>query len=174
MTSIPNNPSPTINTLTASLVLGFKFLAWINSIGVMVTLAFGLNIIQVELAPQWLRLPLAAFLAGLILSALGLLWTYPAQASLLRQLATGRTRRTHWIPLSCTMIAYTLSLLAFVCGCWITLGLGHLAYLGAEQTSSTEEGYAAPFDQSAEKPSFYYGPEQKNVQFSRGGTEFGR
>ena len=164
MTSIPNSPSPTASALASSLALGFKFLAWINSIGVVVILFFGLGIIEVDLAPQWLRLPLAAFLAGLVLSALGLLWTYPAQASLLNQLVSGRARRTHWIPLTCTIIAYTLSLLAFVCGCWITLGLGHLAYLNAEQTS-IEEGQIEPFHQSAEEPDFHYDGGQSAVRF---------
>lgn len=165
MTSIPNSPSPTASALASSLALGFKFLAWINSLGVVVILFFGLGIIQADLAPQWLRLPLAAFLAGLVLSALGLLWTYPAHASLINQLVSGRVRRTHWIPLSCTIIAYTLSLLAFVGGCWITLGLGHLAYLNAEQTSSMEEGEAEPFHQSADEPKFHYDDSQIAVRF---------
>ncbi len=165
MTSIPNSPSPTASALASSLALGFKFLAWINSLGVVVILFFGLGIIQVDLAPHWLRLPLAAFLAGLVLSALGLLWTYPAQASLLNQLVSGRARRTHWLPLSCTIIAYTLSLLAFVAGCWITLGLGHLAYLNAEQTSSLEDEQVEPFHQSADEPEFHYDDGLNTVRF---------
>ncbi|PLC49430.1 hypothetical protein CR159_12555 [Pollutimonas subterranea] len=165
MTSIPNNPSPTVSALKSSLALGFKFLAWINGMGVVVILAFGLDIIQVDLAPQWLRLPMAAFLAGMVLSALGLLWTYPALASLLNQLVSGRARRTHWLPLSCTMIAYALSLFAFVCGCWITLGLGHLAYQNAEQTSSMQDGYGESFDQSAEEQELLHDVGQRAVRF---------
>src|SRR5690606_41475616 len=66
------------------------------------------GIIEVSLDPGWLRMPLAGFLAGLSLVALGLLWVYPVQTSLLSQLAAGRPRRSHWLPLACVLIAYTL------------------------------------------------------------------
>lgn len=94
-----------LQSLTSTLTLGFKFFAWINGLGVIATLSVGMGVITTDLAPQWLRLPLAAFLGGLTLAALGLLWSYPTQASLLNQLIAGRTRRTHWIPLFCTMVA---------------------------------------------------------------------
>ena len=129
-------------------------------------LLFGLGIVQVGLSPEWLRLPLAIFLGGLVLSALGLLWTYPVQASLMYQLAAGRRRRTHWIPLFCTMVAYTLSLLAFVFGCWFTLSLGNLVYQNADDDSSSEDQGAAPFDQLGEVQEFIYDAEEKTVWFS--------
>ena len=165
MTSTSNNRPPTVSALTSSLALGFKFLAWINGLGVVAMLFFGLGVIEIDLAPQWLRLPLGAFLGGLVLSALGLLWTYPAQASLINQSITGRVRRSHWIPLSCTMIAYTLSLLAFVAGCWITLGVGHLAYLNAEQTLSMQDEYGEPLDQSAGEADVHTSTSNRAIRF---------
>ncbi|MFW7342836.1 hypothetical protein V0R37_15005 [Pollutimonas sp. H1-120] len=115
-------------TLAGALVLGFKFLAWTNGLGVLLLLSCSLGIVQIDLDPQWLRFPLAAFLAGLALSALGLLWSYPVQSSLLHQLITGKPRRGHWLPLFCSLVAYSLSLLAFIAGCWFTQSLAALAY----------------------------------------------
>jgi hypothetical protein len=118
-----------LRTLAGGLVLGFKFLAWTNGLGVLLLLCSSLGIVQIDLDLQWLRFPLAAFLAGLALSALGLLWSYPVQSSLLHQLLTGRPRRTHWLPLFCTLVAYSLSLLAFIAGCWFTQSLAVMTYL---------------------------------------------
>ena len=91
-------------------------------------MACTMGFVQIDLDPSWLRVPLAAFLAGLALCALGLLWTYPAQASLFAQAYAERARRGHWIPLFCVMLAYTLSLLAFVLGCWIIQGVAGFTY----------------------------------------------
>ncbi|MGB6103685.1 MAG: hypothetical protein WBF88_07525 [Pusillimonas sp.] len=118
-----------LRALAAPLVLGFKFLAWLNGLGVLLVLSCSVGVIEIGLAPQWLRLPLAAFLAGLALCAIGLLWSYSAQSCLLNQLTTGRTRRGHWLPLFCTMLAYGLSLIAFALGCWFMQALAGVAYL---------------------------------------------
>src|SRR5690554_657102 len=109
--------------LSNSLMLGFRFLAWLIGLGILLVLACSAGIIEVSLDPGWLRMPLAGFLAGLSLVALGLLWVYPVQTSLLSQLLAGRPRRTHWLPLACVLIAYTLSLLAFVFSSWVTQGM---------------------------------------------------
>ncbi|SHG76729.1 hypothetical protein [Pollutimonas bauzanensis] len=166
MNSNQINPSPPASALASTLALGFKFLAWINSMGVLAILSFGMGLIQTDLAPQWLRLPLAIFLAGLVLSALGLLWSYPLQASLLNQLVSGHARRTHWIPLFCTMVAYSLSLLAFVCGCWFTLGLASMAYQAGDDAASSEDQGVAPSDQLGEEQEFIYDAREKTVRFS--------
>lgn len=154
-----------LQSLTSTLTLGFKFFAWINGLGVIATLSVGMGVITTDLAPQWLRLPLAAFLGGLTLAALGLLWSYPTQASLLNQLIAGRTRRTHWIPLFCTMVAYSLALLAFVFGCWLLLGLVSIVYQAPESTSSEDDMELAPFEQFGEAQEFTYDGKENTVQF---------
>jgi hypothetical protein len=134
------------NALSATFTLGFKFLVWLNGLGVLLVLGCAMGIVSTELEPQWLRMPLAVFLAGLVLSGLGLLWSYLVQASLFRQVIGGHLRRTHWIPLFCAMVAYSLSLAAFVVACWITLALSGMAYQGANAGSADEENFA-PFHQ---------------------------
>lgn len=155
-----------LQALTSTLTLGFKFLAWINGMGVVVILLLGIGIVHIELPPEWLRLPMAAFLGGLALSALGLLWAYPVQASLLNQLVLGRPRRTHWIPLFCTMVAYGLALLAFVLGSWATLGLASLAYQSFGDTNSANEQGIAPSEQSGEPQEFIYEAQKNTIRFS--------
>jgi len=114
--------------LARTFVLGFKFLAWLNGLGVLLVLFCSIGVVEFGLAPQWLRLPLAAFLAGLALCALGLLWSYPTQSSLLNQVASGRlVRRTHWLPMFCTLLAYSLSFIAFALGCWFVQTLAGFA-----------------------------------------------
>lgn len=110
------------------MVTGFKFLAWINGLGILAVMACTVDIIQIDLDSSWLRMPLLAFLAGLALCALGLLWTYPTQASLLAQAYAERARRGHWIPVFCVMVSYSLSLLAFVVGCWFFQGIASFTY----------------------------------------------
>src|SRR3546814_10579464 len=105
-----------VQALAGGFTLGFKLLAWINGLGVLLLLSCSLGIVQIDLDPQWLRFPLAAFLAGLALAALGLLWSYPVQSSLLHQLISGKPRRGHWLPLFCSLAAYSLGLLAFIAG----------------------------------------------------------
>lgn len=156
---------PALQSLASTLALGFKFLAWVNGLGVIATLLVGMGVIPTDLAPQWLRLPLAAFLAGLTLAALGLLWSYPTQASLLNQLITRRSRRTHWIPLFCTMVAYSLALFAFVCGCWLVLGLVSMVYQGPDTTSSDDDLGMAPFEQFGEAQDFTYDGKENTIQF---------
>ncbi len=112
-----------VRALAGAFALGFRFLAWINGLGVLLILLCSAGAFDIDLDAQWLRLPFAAFLGGLALCALGLLWTYPAQSSLAHQLAAGRARRSHWLPMACTLIAYTLSLLAFLAGCWFLQSL---------------------------------------------------
>lgn len=114
-----NSPSNVVSVqvLGRTLTLGFKFVAWLNGLGVLLTLAFSLGM-TASASPVWFRLPLAAFLCGLALAGLGLLWSCPAQTSLVYQLARGYKSRGHWVPLFCTLLAYALSLVAFILGCW--------------------------------------------------------
>src|SRR5690606_36138554 len=123
-----NDQKVPLQVLSRGFVLGFSFLAWMNGLGILVVLASSASVIPIELEAQWPRLPLGAFLGGLALVTLGLLWTYPVQSSLITQLVTGRVRKTHWIPLACVLIAYTLSLLAFAMGCWMLQGMFSVSY----------------------------------------------
>lgn len=136
--------------LTTIFALGFKFLAWINGVGALLIIVCSMGIVQVDLSPYLLRLPLAAFMAGLALCGLGLLWSYLVQTSLFNQLLAGRARRTHWVPMFCAMVAYSLSMAAFVMGCWFTLNLAAAVDQngGYSQPSRGEEG-VSPSDQSS-------------------------
>ena len=118
MSLVPTSPDSAISVLGRSLMTGFRFLAWLNGLGVAVTMLCSMGAIDLGLASAWYRFPLALFLGGLGLAALGLLWSYLLQSSLIHQVMTGKLRRTHWVPLTCTLIAYILSLLAFASGCW--------------------------------------------------------
>ncbi len=144
-----------VQVIAFTLTLGFKFLAWINGLGVFAILALAIGIIPIDLAPPWLRVPLAAYLGGLVLASLGLLWSYSVQSSLFNQSLAGRTRRTHWIPMFFTILAYGFSLLAFVCGCWFTLNLASMVYFSMEDTSSSSFHSASPSDKFGEASNFY-------------------
>jgi uncharacterized membrane protein YidH (DUF202 family) len=155
-----------VQAIGLTLALGFKFLAWINGMGVLAILAFGVGIVPIDLAPPWLRVPLAAFLGGLVLASLGLLWSYSVQASLFNQLLAGRRRRTHWIPMFFTTLAYSFSLLAFVCGCWFTLNLASMVYLSSEDASPSSYQGASPSDQFGEAKEFFNDAPARMVRFA--------
>jgi hypothetical protein len=167
MVDIMNNNqaglSSAIQVLAGTLGLGFKFLAWVNGLALLLLMACAIGIIDVDLATPWLRLPVTIFLAGLALAMLGLLWSYPVQASLLNQLAEGRPRRGHWIPLICAMTAYGLSLVAFVAACWLTLGMASFVYQNAGGAHSFGEG-AAPSDQFVPHEQFHPNDKARNVE----------
>src|SRR3546814_18056406 len=76
-----------VQALAGGFTLGFKCLARINGLGVLVLLFWSLGFVQIDLDPQWLSFPLAAFLAGLALAAQGRVWSFPVQSSFLPQLA---------------------------------------------------------------------------------------
>lgn len=135
--------------------LGFKFLAWINGLGVLVVILCALGLAQGDFSPAVLRLPLTAYTAGLAFCGLALLWFYLVHASLFSQLITGQTRRTHWVPLFCALVAYTLSLVAFVMGCWLVLGAASLVSHDASMASSSAERSLAPQEQSRQTPEIY-------------------
>lgn len=118
MNSLPVPHDNAVSTIGHALTLGFRFLAWLNGLGVVVMLCCSMGILDVGLGAEWMRFPLAAFLGGLALGALGLMWSYSVQASLIHQVINARARRAHWIPLTCTVLAYMLSFIAFVIGCW--------------------------------------------------------
>jgi hypothetical protein len=167
MVDIMNNDqaglSSAIQVLAGTLGLGFKFLAWVNGLALLLLMACAIGIIDVDLAAPWLRLPVTIFLAGLALAMLGLLWSYPVQASLLNQLAEGRPRRGHWIPLICAMTAYGLSLVAFVAACWLTLGMASFVYQNAGDAHSFGEG-AAPSDQFVPHQQFHPHDKARNIE----------
>ncbi|HEY9459615.1 MAG TPA: hypothetical protein VIR04_02310 [Paralcaligenes sp.] len=141
------NQDSAFQGLTTTFALGFKFLAWINGVGALLIVACSIGVVQVDLSPYLLRLPLASFMAGLALCGLGLLWSYLVQSSLFNQLLEGRARRTHWVPMFCAMIAYSLSMAAFVMGCWFTLNLAAAIDQNGDYSQSSHEE-ASPSDQS--------------------------
>ncbi len=155
---------PAYQALTGVFALGFKFLAWINGLGVLVVILCALGLTQNDFSPAILRLPLTAFTVGLAFCGLALLWSYLVHASLFTQLITGQARRTHWVPLFCALVAYTLSLVAFVMGCWLVLGASSLVSHDAAFTSSSDERGVAPQDQSGQALEIYT-PQRLGVIF---------
>jgi len=135
MADVPDR-SAAFSSLNAVLMLGFKFLAWLNGLGLLLVILNAVGVISSDYAPEWLRLPLLAFSAGMVLCGLGLLWAYLTQASLLNQSLAGYVRRGHWVPLSCMIASYCLSLLSFVAGCWLVVFLAASSYQGGDQTDS--------------------------------------
>ena len=108
------------------LMLGFRFLAWINGLAVMLVVLCALGILPTEVPSYYLRMPLLAFLSGLALAGLGLLWVYMAQASL-GVAHAGSRRRYHWLPVICVLACYCVSLVMFSAGCWLLVNIGSLA-----------------------------------------------
>ncbi|MGV2865523.1 hypothetical protein [Achromobacter sp. ESBL13] len=106
----------------ALLAGGFRFLGWLNGASALVLVAFSLGIVGGDIAAPDLQLPLALFLAGLLVSCMGLLFAYLAQVSLLRQGDIGHVTRGHWPTQLLAMICYLLGALAFCAGCWFSLG----------------------------------------------------
>lgn len=112
-------------SIAFSLLAGaFRFLGWLNGGAALALVAFSLGIVGGDIAAPDLQLPLALFLAGLLVSCLGLLFAYLAQVSLLRQGYTGHLTRGHWPAQLLAMICYLLGALAFCAACWFSLGQG--------------------------------------------------
>lgn len=111
-------------TMPEVLMLGFRFLAWLNGMGVLLVVLCALGIVPTEVPSYFLRMPLIAFLCGLALAGLGLLWVYMAQASL--GLRPSGRRRHHWVPVLCVLGSYCVSMAVFAAGCWLLVGMGSL------------------------------------------------
>lgn len=140
------------HALATVFAQGFRFLAWINGLGVLCSLGAAVGILGTNVSPGLFRIPLAAYIAGLALCGVGLLWSYLVQTLLFSQLVEGRHRRSHWVPLACTLLAYGLSLVMFVAGCWVML---HLAELASQNPAYSSQSYGsqdgdevAPLNQS--------------------------
>src|SRR5690606_23138233 len=118
MTYQPADLARTTRAPSFTLVLAFRFVAWLSGLGLALVLGCALGIIETDLPIQYLKLPAAAFLCGLALAGLGLLWAFITQLSLERQWVDVRRKKTHWLPLFCTVLSYCLSMLAFAVGCW--------------------------------------------------------
>lgn len=100
---------------------------WLNGLGVAFVMAVAAEVIPFALSPYWLRLPMALFLAGIMLSGLGLLWSGLTRGSLVRQAISGRMGRTHWVPALFATISYALALVVFAAGCWAFMGVASLS-----------------------------------------------
>ena len=121
----PALPSaPVDRSMPQVLMLGFRFLAWLNGMGVLLIVLCALGILPTEVPSYLLRMPLVAFLCGLALGGLGLLWVYMVQASLVLR-PRGR-RRHHWVPVICVLGSYCISMVMFAVGCWLLVSMGSL------------------------------------------------
>lgn len=111
---------------------------WLHCLGVAVVLFVGLGGTELFLSPSWLRLPLALFLAGMMLSMLGLFWAGVTQDALRRQLASHDVGRSHWVPGLFAIVSYALALIVFAAACWALLGVASLSrYLDGVHGSPT-------------------------------------
>lgn len=99
----------------------------LNAIGVALILAIALGLTPLSVSPYWLRLPLAMFLAGMMLCLLGLFWTGILRTALWRQYQSGTGRRSHWLPALFAMLSHFLALLMFATACWALLGVTSLS-----------------------------------------------
>ncbi len=150
---------PTVErTPSCVLTLGFKFLAWINGVGVLLVVLCALAILPVEVPAYLLRMPLVAFLCGLALAGLGLLWVYMAQASLGSSRVRNGQRRPHWVPVLCVLASYCVSMVMFAAGCWLLLGMGSLANDDWSYEYDSFDGASRPQPQSAEPSQLWARP----------------
>lgn len=101
---------------------------WLNGLGVALLFFVALGLFPSVFSPAWLRLPLALFLAGMMLALLGLFWAGMLRLTITRQQMSGHARRTHWIPALFAMISYSFAFIAFAAGCWAFLGVASLAH----------------------------------------------
>jgi hypothetical protein len=147
------------------LMLGFKYLAWLNGLGLLLVMCCALGVISTDFSPDWLRLPLLAFSCGILFCGLSLLWAYLAQTSLLNQAMSGYARRTHWVPLTCTIIAFCLSLVAFLVGCWLIVYLAGISYQSSDSDAPTANDEVAPYSQSSRTEFFRHDPDARTVVF---------
>lgn len=146
-------PATEERAMPVILMLGFKFLAWVNGLGVMLVVLCALGIVPTEVPAYFLKMPLVAFLSGMALAGLGLLWLYMAHASQgMRQLSA--RRRYHWLPVFCMLASYCVSMVMFAVGCWLLLGLGSLA--NDKWDFGGYGGSVAPYHQSADPDTFEY------------------
>jgi hypothetical protein len=136
-----------LGSLSSMLMLGFRYLAWLNGLGLLFVVCCALGIISTDFSPGWLRLPLLAFSGGVLFSGLALLWAYLAQVSLHNQAIAGYTRRTHWVPLTCTIVAYCLGLACFLAGCWLLVYAASVNYQSSNTDDPSASDEMAPYSQ---------------------------
>lgn len=126
------------------LVLGFKLVTGLNALGLVLVFGLALDLMPLSLQAFWLRLPMALFLAGLALGAVGLLWSGLAQAAIQEQTRGGQLRRLHWVPALLAIASHALALLAFAAGCWALLGLTSLSQM-ADEAHGGQLEHHSPF-----------------------------
>lgn len=99
----------------------------LNATGVALILAIAIGLAPLSVSPYWLRLPLAMFLAGMMLCLLGLFWTGILRTTLWRQHQSGTVGRSHWLPALFAMFCHFLALTMFAAACWALLGVTSLS-----------------------------------------------
>ena len=101
---------------------------WLNGLGLALIFAVALGLLPSGLSPYWLRIPLALFLAGMMLALLGVFWTGMLRLSVARQNRQTYARRTHWLPALFAMFSYIFAFIAFAAACWAFLGVTAMAH----------------------------------------------
>ena len=117
----PSRASPghyPLSVLAAHALAGFRLLAWINGIGLLLVFGFGVGMLGGDADPPALEPAIVAFAAGVGACALGLLFSYLTHLSLYRQALRARSGRGHWLWTLLAGAAYLAALGAFLLGCW--------------------------------------------------------
>lgn len=109
------------------LILAFKVVLGLNVLGVALVLSVALDVFPLTLPAYWLRVPLAMFLAGMMLSLLGLFWTGAARTASQRKHLLSTVRRGHWLPTAFAAVCHILALMMFCAACWAFLGMTSLS-----------------------------------------------
>jgi hypothetical protein len=115
---------PALATLAPLSTTGLRYVGLLNAVALFLLLAFWLGIVGGDVDPPDLQQPLELFVAGVVACAGGLLFAWLAHLGLYRQLAAGRNRRTHWLPVLLTLACYVSAVAAFVLGCWGAIAAG--------------------------------------------------
>ncbi|HRL21122.1 hypothetical protein [Alcaligenes sp. SDU_A2] len=107
----------------AFYVLSFRVLAGLHSAALLLIMLMASGVLNSVFMPEWLRIPLAVFMVGLVSAFLALCWSHWTAAWHM----SSAGRRWAWIPAFCSAFFLALSLAIFLLGLWGTLGLASFA-----------------------------------------------
>lgn len=108
----------TYKSLITISIEGFKFCALANGGAAVALLAYLGNVAGKGSAVPDMRCPMAAFLLGLLLCGVSMLFSYLTQFKLLNEAGAAIRGPSHVWPLWTAILAYALSIAAFGVGAW--------------------------------------------------------
>ncbi|WP_394060130.1 hypothetical protein [Alcaligenes sp. WGS1538] len=126
---------PAIPSNVAFYVLSFRVLATMHGVALLTIMLMASGVLNSVFMPEWLRIPLAVFMLGLVSAFLALCWSHWTAAW--QMSSTGR--RWAWIPAFCSAFFLALSLAVFLLGLWGTLGVASFAYQHSDWVNSAPQ-----------------------------------